>query len=91
VYTASGDGLVHSYEARSGTLKNKFAGHEYAVNCIAVSIFEAVNWQTVNQLLYCLSSMERKEIRHASSRLSNTGNRKNGTMPIRCVFTPYIQ
>jgi hypothetical protein len=37
VYTASGDSFIHSYDARSGTLKNKFAGHEYAVNCIVVS------------------------------------------------------
>jgi len=36
VYTAGGDAVVRGYDARCGTLRYEFVGHEYCINVIKV-------------------------------------------------------
>lgn len=36
VYTGSGDAIARMFEAKSGTLKRAFKGHENAIVCVEV-------------------------------------------------------
>ncbi|XP_071524369.1 uncharacterized protein [Panulirus ornatus] len=36
LYTVCNDGIVRAFDAKSGSLKRKFKGHEYAVTCVSV-------------------------------------------------------
>ncbi|XP_045592673.1 WD repeat-containing protein 86-like [Procambarus clarkii] len=38
LYTACNDGIVRAFNAKSGSLKRKFIGHESAVTCLAVCV-----------------------------------------------------
>lgn len=39
VYTGCGDTIARMYEAKSGTLKRTFKGHENAIVCVEVKLF----------------------------------------------------
>jgi len=70
VYTAGGDATVRGYDARSGTLRCEFVGHEYCVNVIKVcdaslrpAISSSSNFKFVHHLSRTLSaSLEYKSL-----------------------------
>merc|ERR1711923_146141 len=37
VWTACGDSIVRAFDAKSGSLKRQFVGHEAAVNCMTIA------------------------------------------------------
>ena len=37
MWTACGDSIARAYDAKSGTLKRSFVGHEAAVNCLVIN------------------------------------------------------
>jgi len=49
VYTAGGDATIRGYDARSGTLRHEFVGHEYCVNVIKVPCSATPSHLPVNQ------------------------------------------
>ena len=37
MWTACGDSIARAFDAKSGTLKRSFVGHEAAVNCLVIT------------------------------------------------------
>ena len=53
VFTGCGDGVVRAYDAKSGTLRRHYTGHEGAVNCVVVARDKIFTGSSDSTLRYC--------------------------------------